>query len=271
MLKHALLVFLLFSALSTPIRADENTPWSLETTRACKYRLAWHDRGSGGDNDLSVYTPVVPAGFYMISGYAQGDYDAPRQCVTAVRPSPTNPDTGAPLLVSPSRWQLIWMDKGTGANMDGSIWQAVPPHDDYACIGHVGQTGYQPPKISSYRCLHKCLLQGTPVPEALWTDRGTGANKPVSVYRLQNSKGFIARPDRSAPPGLADIGTTASCVRMESVISTPAPQKDSKQWAEPDESRKPSAQQKRREWVDPDKVQKQPRKNNEWKNPDELY
>ncbi len=277
-MKHVVAASLLLILASRPALATDDPLLSLETIRACDFSLAWQDKGSGGDNDIALYTPRVPAGYFMIGAYAQGDYHRVAQCVIAARPAPDNSATSTPLLVEPQRWQAIWFDKGTGADMDGSVWRAIPPHPDYVCTGDVGQGGYHAPRLATYRCLHKCLVEEVPVPRPIWTDSGTGARNPVSLYVLRNSKGFYAMPDRNSPGRLLDIKSNPSCsTDLESVISAPSSAGKSTAPASHGKAQKQTTPPgSSRQWVNPDEVRKQPagqapRTNKEWVNPDEVY
>ncbi len=134
----------------------------------------------------------------------------------------------------------------------------------------VGQIGYNKPPISNYRCLHKCLLQSVKVPRFIWSDKGTNADKPVSMYKLANSNSFTARSDRNKPSLLFDLQPLPVCSNnLEPVLNTSTMNKE----VEPFQP--PPAPRKSNEWVNPDEVldappPPPPRKKNEWINPDEL-
>lgn len=253
--RHSILLPVLMLFLPA-LQAEEST-LSLDTTRVCNFTLAYEDKGSGGDQDLSIYAPKVPTGYYMIGGYAQGDYDKPSGCILAVKPSATNMEKANELLVPPARWQLVWIDKGSGAVMDGSVWHPVPPGNNYVCIGSVGQAGYSSPSLSNYRCLHKCLVENVNVANYLWSDKGTGAENRISIYELSNSGLFFAKPDRKNPLALVDLKTKPACygdidtMPVAPAESTtvkpvePAPKKN--EWVNPD-----TAGPKKNEWINPD-------------------
>ncbi|MCG8325125.1 MAG: Vps62-related protein [Thiotrichales bacterium] len=275
-MKPAIICLLIFSVMSA--HAEEKNLSSLETKKVCEFSLAWRDKGSGGKDDVALYTPRLPADYFMIGGYAQGNYNNVSQCVMAVRPSPGADKQETPLLIKPGKWQAIWLDKGTGANMDGSVWRAVSPHPDYVCIGDVGQTGYNAPRLPYYRCLHKCLVEEVPVSNYLWSDIGTGARKPVSIYTLRNSKGFFAQKNRNKPAQLFDIKYIPACSDdLDKVVTEPAPVSETGEWENPDAAGEPPAPQKSPDWVNPDEVKNRPappprkRTNKEWVNPDEVY
>jgi len=256
MFKHHKYLLTLPFIFSVSVKAAENL--SLDTMEVCDFSLAYMDKGSGGRDDVAIYTPNIPAEYFMIGAYAQGDYYKTSQCVIAVKPSTPKTSQDVPLLMKPENWQAIWLDKGTGANMDGSIWHAMSPHADYVCIGSVGQSGYHPPRLPRYRCLHKCLVEEVPVPDLLWSDIGTGAKQPVSLYKLQSSKSFYAQPDRNRPLRLFDLKTTPVCtgtldtVIIEPETSHPVPLSGSKEWINPDELQKQPPPRSDKEWVNPD-------------------
>ena len=263
-----LIYFFLF--FSQHLQAIDEQLLSLDTVKVCVFTLTYEDRGSGGDKDVAIYTPLVPENYFMIGGYAQGNYNRPDQCVIAVKSSASNAHQTIPLLIEPANWHLVWVDKGSGANMDGSIWQPVAPYEDYICVGSVGQTGYSKPPISNYRCVHKCLLQSVPVPGYIWSDRGTNADKPVSMYKLANSNSFFAWPDRNKPSLLFDLQPSPVCNNnLEPVLNTSTMSKETETFQPLPEPRKSN------EWVNPDELPDAPpppsiRKKNKWVNPDEL-
>lgn len=181
----------------------------LEVRRICQYKTAYKDKGSGGDQDVTFYDPVVPPDFYMIGGFAQGNYWEPADCIIAVKPD-KNPQSKQ-LLSPPGSWQLIWTDRKSGARMNGSIWRPVAANNDYVCIGSVAEQGYGNPDIPNYACVHRCLVESIPAANYVWSDKGTGAERDVSVYKLHNSNGFYAKSGYSRPDNLVDLKGNPVC------------------------------------------------------------
>lgn len=196
-------------------RAEEaeklkNNP-ALEIGRSCTFALQYSDKGSGGHLDVSIYDPKLESGYRSIGSYAQGNYDNPNGCITVVKPLEPLPD-GKPPLVYPAGYTLIWTDKKSGADMDGSVWHPQPPDNDYVCIGSVAQTGYTEPHIAGYACVHKCLVKAGAISSApVWTDEGTGAASQVSIYQLPTSQVIFALPGRTAPGLVNDLNPTGMC------------------------------------------------------------
>jgi len=181
----------------------------LFVTRICDYRLSYSDTGSGGDLDGAFYLPSPPQGFYLIGGFAQGNYSPPTDCILAVAPD-TNPQSQQ-LLRPPRDWELLWTDKKSGARMDGSIWHPIPPDNNYVCIGSIAKEGYGKPQLSNYACLHSCLISNLPAANYIWSDRGTGASQKISIFKLHNSNTFYAIPGHNPPGMLRDIKADAKC------------------------------------------------------------
>jgi hypothetical protein len=180
----------------------------LDIFMQCRLDLSYEDKGSGGSQDLSIYVPHMPGGYAAIGGYAQGNYHAPDGCVALLdRASPR----ASTLLAPPADWQLAWNDKGSGAAMDGSVWTGVPPSPDFVCLGAIGLKGYFPPPTSSYVCVHRCLTQTVQATNPIWTEKGTGAQNPLAIYRLPYSNSFAAFPDHQPPQGLIDLNPHAVC------------------------------------------------------------
>lgn len=179
---------------------------AVEFTYACQLSMSWEDKGSGGRRDVTLYDAAAPAGYFVVGGYAQGNYDAPDGCVMALRER----SPGRQLLIPPQQWRQTWGDKGSGARMDGSIWTAVPPGPDHVCLGAIAEKGYDQPRVQGYACVHKCLLRPVPVTGHVWSDAGTGARDPISLYRLPVSNSFVATAGE-APQQLLDVDPAASC------------------------------------------------------------
>jgi len=185
--------------------------YRLETKLACKLKLIWSDKGSGAELDGFFFTPSAESSYFIIGGYAsrKGDPQS-KKCVISVRQSKNNPEETPELLVPPSDWSLIWTDKGSGANTDGSMWNAVPPGKEYKCLGSIMQKGYKKPVLSNYRCVHSGLTKKIQNKSIVWTDKGSGADRDVTVFNLSNSKSFFAVGRKINKVKTFDLNDTAS-------------------------------------------------------------
>lgn len=180
----------------------------LETHWFCDMQHSYDDKGSGGEQDVKFFMPVVPAGYSILGGYAQGNHYHANGCVLGVRP--VNRESNV-LLRAPANWQRIWTDKNSGAYMDGSIWHPQADRADYVCLGSIARQGYNIPYLPNYACVHQCLVEEVPVTGYIWSDRGTGASRDVSIYKLHNSNVFFAVPSHSPPKSLLDLRRNPVC------------------------------------------------------------
>ena len=181
---------------------------SLETKWFCEMEHTYNDKGSGGAQDVKFFQPVLPAGYSMLGGYAQGNHNGPSGCVLAVRPAN---EASKALLQPPADWRQIWTDENSGSAMDGSIWHPETASPDYVCLGSVAKQGYSSPNLPNYACVHQCLVEEIPAGGYVWSDAGTGASHQVAIYNLHNSNGFYAVPSHNTPRALQDIRRNAIC------------------------------------------------------------
>ena len=179
---------------------------AIELIYVCELRMKWSDEGSGGNSDIALYEPVIPSGYSMVGGYAQGNYEEPHGCVAAIKPR-----VGG-LLLAPGGWKRVWTDEGSGARRDGSIWQAVPASEEFVCLGAIAQAGYQQPGVSNYACVHRCMVQELAPSRPMWTDEGTGARSPVAIYQIPLTNTLAVFPHRNRPPMLPDLDPMAACL-----------------------------------------------------------
>jgi hypothetical protein len=193
--------------------------YRLETKLSCKQKLIWSDKGSGAELDGFFFAPSAESSYFIIGGYASGKVDRNSKiCVISVRPSKNNPEESPELLVPPGDWSLIWTDKGSGANTDGSLWNAVPPGKEYKCLGSVMQKGYKKPVLPNYRCVHSGLTKKIQNKSIVWTDKGSGADKDVTVFKLPNSKSFFAVGRKTNKANTYDLNDTASVIPNAAVV-----------------------------------------------------
>ncbi len=169
----------------------ESLTYRLETKNTCSVEPTWNDKGSGADLDGFFFDPNVPDSYFPIGGYGSQNR-AGRHCVTVVHTSPNNPKSAPKLLALPTGWNLIWKDTGSGADLDGSMWEPVPPSKEFICIGSVSQIGYTRPTVPHYRCVHNSLVEEVLLTTVIWSDKGSGADKEVTIFKLPVSGSFVA-------------------------------------------------------------------------------
>ena len=177
-------------AAERQIIIDELT-YRLDTEKTCKPIEKWNDNGSGADQDGYFFIPTVRDNFFMVGGFATQTRKT-SLCVITVTEPKNNPETAPRLLADPVDYKLVWTDKGSGAEKDGSMWVAIPPDSNYRCIGSIPQSGYSKPALSNYRCVHVSLAEKVVSNSVIWSDKGSHADKEVTMFRLPNTNSFVA-------------------------------------------------------------------------------
>jgi VPS62-like protein len=185
----------------------------LETKQVCTQTLVWDDSGSGADLDGYFFTPTLGKNEYMIGGHASQKRNSKYHCVTTVSVPASKPKGAPALLVSPADWKQVWKDSGSGATRDGSFWQAISPDNNYKCIGSVSQIGHNnKPNLPNYRCVHTNLTDKITASSIIWSDKGTGADKQVTILALPATGAFIAVGSSSSKVETYDLKKNAASV-----------------------------------------------------------
>ena len=162
-----ILVWFLATGVFARAESPAATGAQLDIQRTCALVKSWNDKRSGADLDGFFYLPVVDSSAYIIGGYGTHEKKLTAEdCMLAVGASAQ--------LVEPIAWELIWLDKGSGARLDGSMWRAVPPSEDYRCIGTVPQIDYEKPNLPNYRCVPAAFTEKVVTSTVIWTDQGSG-------------------------------------------------------------------------------------------------
>lgn len=154
------------------------------------YTALYNDKGSGADTDGGFWRPSPPDGWFFFGDYLQGNYGAPSMPSITVKV--TNDDTDNPVLKSPTSYAQIWLDKGSGADMDGSIWMPVPP-PGYVALGAVSNTGYSAPAPNKLVCMRFDLVQAGTLGQLIWSDKGSHADGDVANYAIVGLSTFYAQ------------------------------------------------------------------------------
>eukprot|EP01071_Lankesteria_metandrocarpae_P003833 Lankesteria_metandrocarpae@DN3209_c0_g1_i2.p1 len=89
------------------------------------------------------------------------------------------------VLPHPSRFKLLWRDKGISQNAETPlfIWTAVPPTDHFVAIGVWATNSDRAPNVDCMRCVPRKWLRSSPVPpKTLWQDeKQRAANQHESI------------------------------------------------------------------------------------------
>lgn len=175
---------------------------SIEIKIVSSFELAWCDKKSGGDMDGAFYNPTnIPVGFSSMGSYGQGNYNSPNGSVLVVKEL----ETGA--LAYPTGFNLVYSDKGSGADLDGSFLEPIAPKG-YVAMGILCVRGYSQPPNTSVVCLRSDLAIPSKVGSLIWSDKGAGVNMNGSFWNVVQvgaiQTGLFAgvtghSPDKAAP------------------------------------------------------------------------
>lgn len=146
-----------------------------------EFEAVWNDKGSGADQNGAFYRPIPPRGFYPVGHLGVRGYDPPKDAVMLVVKE--GDQTGqSPPLAKPDDYELVWNDKGSGANQDGAFWRPKAP-GGYVALGLVVTRGHdQKPSRDDIRCVRTDLVAvGLPGP-GIWNDKGSGADKDFGSW-----------------------------------------------------------------------------------------
>jgi len=161
------------------------------------FELSWNDKGSGANSDIQCWTPQPPDGWNRVGDIAEGSQGGnnygtqPNGTVMIVKDVNTGEEESRGLR-TPRGFRPIWVDSGSGAELDGSFWEP-DPHDDYVFLGNVAMIGHDTePDPSDYVCVHREIVahgRGN-VGASIWLDVGSEADRDVSVWQYAVQPGF---------------------------------------------------------------------------------
>ncbi|MFD8888800.1 Vps62-related protein [Streptomyces erythrochromogenes] len=115
------------------------------------YREVWNDRGSGGDQDVSIWAPYAPQGYICLGAVISQTYEPPSlEAVRCIRSELTQTGQG----------RKVWDDSKSGAHRDVSLWQSeardgagLTPSTFNASPNHAFPRG-----VDGYRVLDKSKI-----------------------------------------------------------------------------------------------------------------
>ncbi|WLR44451.1 Vps62-related protein (plasmid) [Bacillus carboniphilus] len=163
----------------------------------------YNDSGSGSDNDVSIWRAgddVIPPGYVRATQLAKGSYGPPSNSEFVYLLKAHQLEGQEPLLKAPSDYFFMWNDKGSGGTHDGSIWGVNCP-SGYGSLGDIATGNYSKPALSETMCVNMDLLT-TSMPtqnDWIWSDKGSGGNNDVTLFRVGNAGGFISQADYDGP------------------------------------------------------------------------
>ncbi|KAM0258589.1 hypothetical protein ACHAQJ_003760 [Trichoderma viride] len=157
----------------------------LRTTTTTSFTAKWNDNGSGATQDGGFWHPkpqgdMRPLGSVGVPHHKDinGNYVA-----QLFGPGSTS---GPPPVASPVGYTLIWTDKKSKADKDGSFWRPIAPNG-YMSAGDVVRSEWSPaPSVNDIWCVREDLLkQGSFGSNSIWNDDKSGAQADVSVWEIR--------------------------------------------------------------------------------------
>ena len=140
------------------------------------------DKKTGAHEDVSVFEPNIPDGFYMVGHYGQQDHaDFMKGTVPLVKPLAGN------AIATPIGFEQEWNDKGSDGKHHVSFWRVVAP-PGYVALGDVINIGYDPPPDSlkeKYACIRDDLVIQGKIGDLIWKDRGSKAKLHGSLWSVE--------------------------------------------------------------------------------------
>lgn len=155
------------------------------------FTRVWHDGGSGGDLHGGFFSPKVSwndylAGWRVLAHVGRSSHADINNQTTALLARSVSHD----ILKPPTDFELIWRDAGSGADSNGAVWRPIPPAG-YVALGDVFTGSWTKPDPVWYVCVRKeaggrKYVREAQIAELIWDDRGSGADRDVSVWQIRN-------------------------------------------------------------------------------------
>jgi hypothetical protein len=149
------------------------------------FECRWHDMGSGGKYNGAFWHPIIPpdmADFHPIGTLGWPGYgDINGMAVIAVVKD-ANGDKGDALR-KPTKYELVWNDKGSGAKYNGSMWRPIPP-EGYVALGLVCNKDWGPPPPEDVRCVRSDLVVSAMPGDCIWVDTETGSDTDFGAWGI---------------------------------------------------------------------------------------
>ena len=150
--------------------------------------MVYTDRGTGARLGVTVYGPVlsaIPNGYYMVgmSTVPATSAAGNRQMLYLV-----NPERDCNAIAAPVGFSLIWKDKGSGGDMDGSFWRVNCPRT-YVSLGDVAVGSWSALSDElkrKFACIHYKHVTKAKLGNLIWNDRKSGADTDISLWEIEN-------------------------------------------------------------------------------------
>ena len=160
----------------------------LKISFTSKYELRYRNIRDASPAHVTFWHPVNPVGLEL--GRALGSLLVPNWddrsdiiLTVMVDADPGSDPVVKPAVADPTGYNLIWTDKNSHAEMDGSVWQPIPP-EGYVAMGCVAMKGYEKPLVDQVYCVRRDLVVEGQIGSLLWSNRGSTAAMHFSGYSI---------------------------------------------------------------------------------------
>jgi len=173
------------SAETSP--ATTSVEGKFEFVPVSDYDAVWNDRGSGANQDVSVWRPRVPAGCHLIGMTAKNGHSRPTFPTLVIR-------AGGREIAPPERFDLVWWQERGRRRF--WCWRPIPPAG-YVSLGDVGTTSENPPSHKDVACVALACLSPNrqPLGGQIWNDRGGGAPRDAAFFEQPGGTGLFRCSD----------------------------------------------------------------------------
>jgi hypothetical protein len=159
-----------------------------------RFTRRWDDRGSGAEKDGAFFNPEIndslfQQGWRYTGSLGNGNYNDINGTRATILVRGAN--ASDQMVKPPVRFDLIWKDQGSGANVDGAVWRPIPPAG-YVALGDAwgSWNNWNPPLTEYYGCIRRELAGRSYVREGrvgdlIWWDKKSGARTDVSIWQIR--------------------------------------------------------------------------------------
>lgn len=155
----------------------------IQYTLANGAQRVWTDSGSGANYDGSIWRLNSQSNFYPLGDIPMSGYSFSSSIEKVLVKG------DQPGVARPTGYQWIWNDKGTGSNVDVTIWRPIAP-EGYICLGDVITTSHgSAPSTDLIRCVGEYYVQQASSSQWKWNDKGSGGDYDVSWWYGHTSDG----------------------------------------------------------------------------------
>ena len=191
----AVLAFLCAGSAQAKVETEK-----FEVKLTNEYTLAYWDRDTDADKNLTVLKPKIDAGYFYLGSVPVGNYNAikdkdsgdKKPALGAALPYTMilKPKAGfEKMLAAPTGFENVWDDAETGGRIDGTFFKANCPAG-YAALGGVvrEERAIEVSDEPQFRCVSTLILSKAEWnKDAVWTDAGSGGKHDGAIWTSTNA------------------------------------------------------------------------------------